>query len=185
MSDAPAVPLMTADQLAHLPDDGNRYELVEGRLMRMPPASFLSSVIAATILRIMGNFVLEHQLGICAGADGGVRLRPDPDTVRAPDVTFVRAERLPAGRLQAGYWEGAPDLAVEVLSPSDRYPEVQRKVQEYLDAGTRLVWVVDPESRTATVFHPDGRSVFLGADGVLDGEDVLPGFRLALEGVWV
>jgi Uma2 family endonuclease len=180
MTDATGTTPMTADQLAHLPDDGNRYELVEGRLIRMPPASFLSSVVAATILRIIGNFVVERGLGLCAGADGGVRLKPNPDTVRAPDVSFVRAERIPAGGLTAGYWPGAPDLAVEVLSPSDRYPEVQRKVQEYLDAGTRLVWVVDPESRTATVFHADGRSTFLAAEDVLDGEDVLPGFRLPL-----
>ena len=128
---------------------------------------------------------MEHRLGVCAGADGGVRLKPDPDTVRAPDVSFVRAERIPSGGLAAGYWPGAPDLAVEVLSPSDRYPEVQRKVQEYLDAGTWLVWVVDPESRTATVFHPGGRSIFLDCDGVLDGGAVLPGFKLALNEVWV
>lgn len=184
MSDAPAASLMTADKLARLPDDGNRYELVEGRLLQMPPASFLSSVVAATILRIVSNFVVQHRLGVCAGADGGVRLRSEPDTVRAPDVSFVRAERIPAGGLVAGYWPGAPDLAVEVLSPSDRYPEVQRKVQEYLDAGTRLVWVVDPESRTATAFHPDGRSSFLSEDDALDGEDVLPGFRLPLSEVW-
>lgn len=185
MSDAPVASLMTADELARLPDDGNRYELVEGRLVRMPPASYLSSVVAALILRLVSNFVVQHKLGICAGADGGVRLKPEPDTVRAPDVSFVRAERIPVGGLVAGYWPGAPDLAVEVLSPSDRYPEVQRKVQEYLDAGTRLVWVIDPESRTATVFHPDGRSKFFGADDVLDGGDVLPGFRLPLSEVWV
>lgn len=185
MSDAPAARLVTAEELALLPDDGDRYELVEGRLIRMPPASFLSSVIAATILRILGTFVREHRLGICAGADGGVRLKPNPDTVRAPEVSFVRAERIPVSGLQSGYWPGAPDLAIDVLSQSDRYPEVQRKVQEYFDAGTWLVWVVDPESRTATVLHADVRSKFLGPEEVLDGEDVLSGFRLPLGEVWV
>jgi Uma2 family endonuclease len=183
MSNAPATQLLTADDLLALPDDGNRYELV-GKLICMPPASFRSSVVAATVLRIVGNFVAQHSLGLCGGADGGLRLFAQPDTVRAPDVSFVRAERIPPGPLEAGYFPGAPDLAVEVLSPSDRYPEVQRKVQEYLDAGTPLVWVLDPESRSATVTHADGRSTYLDSDGILDGEDVLPGFRVALADVW-
>jgi Uma2 family endonuclease len=185
MSDASAVSLMTAGELARLPDDGNRYELVEGCLIRMPPPSYRSGVVATNIAVPMAGFVKQHRLGLVSGADGGLLLRSDPDTVRAPDVSFVRADRIPAGGLVAGYWPGAPDLAVEVLSPSDRYPEVQRKVQEYLDAGTQLVWVVDPESRTATVFHADGRSSYLSAEDALDGEDVLPGFRLSLDEVWV
>jgi Uma2 family endonuclease len=138
-----------------------------------------------TIGALLWAFIRPRNLGICATADGGMRLAADPDTVRAPDVSFVRAERLPAGGLKAGYFAGAPDLAVEVLSPTDRFSDVQRKVRDYLAAGTRLVWVIDPEARTAIVYRPDGRVTFLDEDGVLDGEDVVPDFSLALADVWV
>jgi Uma2 family endonuclease len=184
MTDSPTAVMLTADDLLALPDDGNRYELVEGTLVCMPPASYRSGVVALNLGAAMTAYVRQHRLGICSGADGGVRLRAEPDTVRAPDVSFIRADRVPPGGLEAGYFAGAPDLAVEVLSPSDRYPEVQRKVQEYLDAGTPLVWVLDPESRSATVTRADGRSTYLGSDGVLDGEDILPGFRIGLTDVW-
>jgi Uma2 family endonuclease len=134
---------------------------------------------------LIGNFVAEHRLGVVGGADFGILLARGPDTVRAPDVVFYRADRLPAGGIPSTYWELAPDLAVEVLSPSDRRGKVLKKVGEYLDAGTHLVWVVDPRRRTAVVYRPEGEPTILGADGILDGEDVLPGFRLALAEVWV
>lgn len=184
MTKAPVAPLLTADDLLALPDDGSRYELVEGKLICMPPASYRSGVVALNLGSAITMYVRQHRLGICSGADGGVRLRAEPDTVRAPDISFIRTDRVPPEGLEAGYFPGAPDLAVEVLSPSDRYPEVQRKVQEYLDAGTPLVWVLDPESRSATVMRADGRSTYLGSDGLLDGEDILPGLRIALTDVW-
>jgi Uma2 family endonuclease len=185
MSDTPTDTLLTADDLLRLPDDGYQYELVEGRLIRMSPASYKSSLVGGNVHAAMHHYVKQHRLGICAPADGAMRLATDPDTVRAPDISFVRAERVPPGPLPPGFWPVAPDLAVEVLSPSDRFSEVQRKVQDYLDAGTRLVWVLDPEARTATVYHPGGRSSFVDEHGTLDGEDVVPGFRLSLAEVWV
>jgi Uma2 family endonuclease len=184
MTNLPAERLLTADDLMRLPDDGYQYELEEGRLIRMPPAGPLASIIAFTIGRLVGNFVAQHRLGIVGGADFGMILARDPDTVRAPDVAFYRSERLPATGIPSTYWELAPDLAVEVLSPSDRRGKVLRKVSEYLDAGTPLVWVVDPQRRTAVVYRPEGEPTIVGADGVLDGEDVLPGFTLALADVW-
>jgi Uma2 family endonuclease len=185
MTNLPAERLLTADDLMRVPDDGYRYELEDGRLIRMPPAGPLASVVAATIITLINQFVRPHRLGVVGGADFGMISARDPDTVRAPDVAFYRADRLPADGIPATYWELAPDLAVEVLSPSDRRGKVLKKVGEYLDAGTRLVWVVDPRRHTAVVYRPEGEPTILGADGALEGEDVLPGFTLALADVWV
>ena len=176
--------LMTADQLLQMPDDGKLYELVEGVLIEVSPASSLSSAVAAIILVKLGGFVFLHKLGMVFGADHGMRLQTGPDTVRAPDVSFVRADRIPPGGLEEGFFPGAPDLAVEVLSPTDRMPNVLRKVRQYLDAGTRLVWVIDPRARAATVFHLDGRWIHVPEDGALDGGEVVPGFRLPLAQAW-
>jgi Uma2 family endonuclease len=174
---------LTIEDLLRLPDDGQFHELDEGRLVCMPPSAYIASQVAMLILVRLGAYVLEHGLGIFAGEGGGVVLRRNPDTVRAPDISFIRAERVvDTGR---GYFEGAPDLAVEVLSPSDRYSAVSRKVSQYLAAGTRLVWVVDPFNRTVAVYRPDREVIELPEEGILDGEDVVPGFRLALTEIWV
>lgn len=98
--------------------------------------------------------------------------------VRAPDVGFMRAERIPAEGIPPGFWPGAPDLTGEVLSPSDRFRDMMDKVQQYLDASTRRVWVADPEERTVRIFRANGTLA-------LSGEDVLPSFRLPLSEVWV
>jgi Uma2 family endonuclease len=183
MALAHGVELLTIEDLLRLPDDGQFHELDEGRLVCMPPAAFVSSQVALLLVIRLGSYVLQHGLGILAGADGGVVLGRNPDTVRAPDISFIRAERVvDTGR---GYFEGAPDLAVEVLSPSDRYSAVSRKVSQYLAAGTRLVWVVDPFNRTVAVYRPGREVIELPEDGTLDGEDVVPGFRLALTEIWV
>jgi Uma2 family endonuclease len=174
---------MTAEELLEMPDDGNFYELDEGRLIQMPPSAFRFSQVAYRLGSRIAVFVDQHGLGIYAGEQGGVRLRRNPDTVRAPDFSFVRRERaMDTGR---GYFPGAPDLVVEALSPSGRYTAVARKVAQYLAAGVRLVWVIDPEHRTAAVYRANGEVIELGEDGVLDGEDVLPGFTLPLSEIWV
>ena len=131
----------------------------------------------------LGDFVDGHGIGECGISEGGFKLASDPDVVRAPDVWFVRAERVPAGGFPSGIWEGFPDLAVEVLSPTDRPLAVAQKLQDYLDAGTRLVWVLDPDARAAAVYRPGHVPTFLNEDGILDGEDVLPGFALPLRDV--
>ena len=178
---ARAAGLMTAEELAALPDDGyHHYELVRGELVSMAPSVALPSVVSGTAAIVIGSYVLRHKLGIIGTAEGGFVLSTEPDTVRAPDVWFVRTERVPAGRIPQTFWPGAPDLAVEVLSPSDRFADVLQKAQDYLDAGTRLVWVIDPVGRSAAVFLPEGRPLLLGEDGVLDGGDVLPGFSVSL-----
>jgi len=176
--------LMTADELMRLPDDGNRYELAEGVLIAMAPAAFRSGRLAGRIYRSIDAFVEDHGLGACGVPDTGFKLFSNPDTVRQPDVWFVRRERLPSPDEETRYFEGAPDLAVEVLSPSDRFNEVMLKVRDYLRAGTRLVWVFDPGPRTVGVFRADGSYTLVGADGTLHGEDVLPGFSLPLATIW-
>jgi Uma2 family endonuclease len=183
---APNDRLWTADELLALPDDGyHRYELVRGRLVCMAPAASKSAIVGGRIAARLGSYVDAHHLGVYGNADWGYRLASDPDVVRAPDVGFVRAEHVPAEGIPPGFWPGAPDLAVEVLSPSDRFAAVIAKVQDYLAAGTRLVWALDPEARTAVVFRPGVPALVLDEGGVLDGGEVVPGFTLRLADVWV
>jgi Uma2 family endonuclease len=168
---------MTAEELLRLPDDGKRYELVAGELHAMPPAGGEHGFIGGRASRRIGRFLDEHpDVGgeICT-SDTGFRLARNPDTVRAPDAAYVSAERLPMA-LVRGYPEMAPDLVVEVVSPSDTASEVQAKVGEWLRAGSRLVWVLYPATRTAMTYQPDGAARVLHADDTLTGEPVLPGF---------
>jgi Uma2 family endonuclease len=177
---APTEPLgMTAEELFELPDDGMRHELVEGELRTMAPAGFDHGRVALHIGARIFDHVDQHGLGVAYAAETGFILRRGPDTVRAPDAAFVAADRVPR-RGSRGFAELAPDLVVEVVSPSDRASEVAEKAAMWLDAGVRLVWVVDPQARLAAVHHPGGLVTVLREDGVLDGEDVLPGFRLPL-----
>jgi Uma2 family endonuclease len=172
--------MMTADELLTMPDDGNRYELVRGELIQMSPSAIPPGVVASSAVLEIGGFIKPNRLGVCGTADSGFRLSTDPDTVRAPDFWFVRAERVPAEGLPEGYWPGAPDLAVEVLSPSDRFVDVMRKLQKYLAAGTQLVWVIDPKGRSAAAFDSERPPLLLGEDDVLDGGAILAGFSIRL-----
>lgn len=171
---------MTAEELLTMPDDGQRHELVKGRLVSMSPAGNEHSTVGSIVAHYLWTYVLEHDLGIVTGADGGFIIERDPDTVYAPDAAFVRAERLPPKDERRGYLELVPDLVVEVFSPSDRAREVAIKVRRYLEAGAQLVWVVFPATRTVEVHRPDGSRTTVGADDELDGEDVLPGFLLPI-----
>jgi Uma2 family endonuclease len=170
--------LMTADELMALPDDGWQYELIEGVLHRMSPAGTEASAIAIRIGGRLDAFAFERRLGKVTGADGGYFFDRDPDTVRALDVAFVRTDRLPPADQQRGYSPVVPDLAVEVVSPGDSAREVAEKVAFYLAHGVPLVWVVRPRPRTVTVHPAGGEPRVLGEGDVLDGGDVLPGFRL-------
>jgi Uma2 family endonuclease len=179
MSATAAQPVrMTAEELFELPDDHMRHELVEGELRAMSPAGFDHGRLALRIGARILDHVEGHGLGAVLAAETGFVLGRNPDTVRAPDVAFVAADRVPGGA--RGFPELAPDLVVEVVSPFDRASEVAAKAAMWLDAGVRLVWVVDPQARLAAVHHPGGLVTVLREDGALDGEDVLPGFRLPL-----
>ena len=172
--------LMTAEDLWLMGADGWRHELIRGELIQMPPASHLHSILAGWIVTVLNMHVRPRQLGHVSGADGGYILSRNPDVVVAPDAAFVRADRLPPQDDMPTYPELAPDLAVEVVSPSDRMNDVSDKVMLYLDAGTRLVWVVQPRFKTVTVHYPDRTTRTVTIDDKLHGGDVLPGFTLAV-----
>jgi Uma2 family endonuclease len=189
MATAPAihpVQLLTADDLWSLPDppgDG-RYELVRGVLVEVSPSSTRSNEVSGEMIRRVGNHVREHGLGRFGGSEGGFTLQRSPDTVRAPDVWFVRAERAPSGRMPDGFFDGVPDLAVEVLSPSDCQGDIWRRIADYVDAGTPLIWVLDPKTESAIALPRDEMPLIIPADGALDGGDILPGFVLPLRDIF-
>jgi Uma2 family endonuclease len=171
-------PLITADFLLRTPDLG-RSELVCGELIQMTPAGSEHGSIMVRITLPLGNFVTRAGLGEVFGAETGFHIAHDPDTVRAPDVAFVAADRLPSP-LPKGFFPGPPDLAVEVVSPEDRDSQVQAKVQNWLDAGCRVVWLVDPRRRTVQVSQSRSEARVLGLSDTLYGEPLLPGFSLAV-----
>jgi Uma2 family endonuclease len=168
--------LMTADELLAMPRDDFRYELVKGELIRRSPTGGEHGTIAAILTVIVGHFVIERKLGLVFGAETGFKIAFDPDTVRAPDFAFVSRERIPESGIPKGYWIGAPDLAVEVVSPGDIYGEVEDKVLEWLDAGARMVIVVNPRRRTSAAYRSRSDVKILTENEELNGEDVLPGF---------
>ena len=168
--------ITTAEELLRTPGLG-RCELVRGELIMMTPAGFEHGRIVSRIGARLEDFVEEQRLGIVTGAETGFQIGRDPDTVRAPDVGFVRAERVPAGPIR-GFFPGAPDLAVEVLSPDDRAGEVLGKVQDWLAAGCRAVWVVDPARQTVSAYRSRDPMVVWGVSDELSGGDILPGFKV-------
>ena len=172
--------LMTAEELLQLPDTGQRYELVRGELHTMSPASHQHGRIAGKIIVWLGTYVQAHQLGEVYAAETGFVLAHDPDTVRAPDVAFVRRERVEAAMTDEGYFPGAPDLAIEVISPDDRYTEVEEKVTDWLDAGSQMMIVLNPRQRRrmGKIYRSATLVTTLTIDDTLDGEDVVPGWTL-------
>jgi Uma2 family endonuclease len=154
-----------------------RCELVRGELIMMSPAGASHGRIVLNLSTPLDMFVRQHSLGMVFAAETGFRIGQNPDTVRAPDVAFVSAERS-GGELAPGFFPGPPDLAVEVLSPEDRAGEVLAKVQDWLAAGCRAVWVVDPRTQTVTVYRGPHDIAVLGRTETLDGGGLLPGFSL-------
>jgi len=170
---------LTAEQLWQMPEvPGMRFELVDGELVEMPGAGVLHSIIAALVYRLIFAYAEERNLGIAFPDGLGYILHRRPDIVRIPDVSFVSNAHIPDGELPKGFWESAPDLAVEVVSPNDMAEDVHDKVHEYLEMGTRLVWVLWPKSRTVSVHTADEVSREFGLKDELDGGEVLPGFRV-------
>ncbi len=154
------------------------WELIDGEPIEMAPSAGLSSMIASRISGELYIYLREHPIGHAFSADAGFILFPDHATVRSPDAAFIRSSRLP--EVPAAYVPMPPDLAVEVLSPTDRLVDALSKATMYLQAGVTLVWLIDPTKRTATVFRQDAGPFTIGEDGVLNGADVLPGFTLPL-----
>ena len=183
MSDPPTVAgVLTAEELLylHLPD--KQTELVRGKLIVREPPGYRHGVVASKIARLIANHAHDHGLGIVVAAETGFKLSSNPDTVRAADAAFLSHDRAP-DPAPLGYPALAPDLVVEVLSPGDRAGEVQSKVSDWLNAGSRLVWILDPGRRRAIIYRADGSVDLPGEHDALDGEDVLPGFTCPLADV--
>ncbi len=172
--------LMTADELLVMPDDGFHYELVRGELKRMSPAGDEHGSVTMALASPLYQYVKLHQLGKVYAAETGFKLESNPDTVRAPDIAFVSMERVQAAGRVEGYRSGAPDLAVEVLSPGNTKREMAEKVEDYFAAGARLVWIVNPKLKTVTVYRSPIDSVTLTQEDTLDGGEVVPGFQIAV-----
>ncbi|PYQ31010.1 MAG: Uma2 family endonuclease [Acidobacteria bacterium] len=168
---------MTADEMLAMPDDGaHRYELVRGELITMSPAGWDHGNITDLIATHLSNHVRRNRLGKTPSSSTGYVLSRNPDTVREPDASFVRAERV----IRSGkYFPGGPDLAVEVISPNDTWSEVDEKVREYLTAGTQMVIVINPRNQSATVYTP-ASTTRLTINDTLSGGDVVPGWSLPL-----
>jgi Uma2 family endonuclease len=176
--DVTADKLITAEEFLNLPEppDGSRQELVRGLVITMSSPGLEHGECQLGVASLIRDHVKRNGLGR-ATVESGVRTERNPDTVRGPDVSFWGVERLPLGQRIVGYPEVPPDLSVEIVSPSIRRRELQQKIQEYLFAGVRMVWIIDPEDRTVEIYRNPEEGRVLIESATLDGEDVLPGFR--------
>jgi Uma2 family endonuclease len=180
MSSATTTKRMTVEEFCdwvHQPENADKwFELVRGEVIELPPPQKPHGVVAINVGRLLSNFTIQRNKGYVTCNDAGVLLERDPDTVRGPDVAvYEDAESFE--EIHPKYGEVPPRLAVEVLSPSDRADRIQRKITDYLRNGVELVWVVDTEEKTVTVYRADNGPRVLQEQDEITGEDVLPGFR--------
>jgi Uma2 family endonuclease len=166
--------LISAEELFQMPNPG-RCELVRGELIMVSPAGSKHGWIIGNLTILLGHFIKLNKLGGIMGAETGFIISRNPDSVRAPDVAFVSADRLPE-MIPEGFFNGPPDLAVEVLSPSDRASEVQEKIRDWLEAGCRAVWIVDPKTKSVTIYKGAQDIVVLASGDTLTDPQNLPGF---------
>ena len=174
--------LMTVEEFAALPEDGQMHELVEGELLTMPPPQFLHTDIVALIQESLILFLRKTGAGRVF-SEAGFLLSESPPTVRQPDLSVLTAERL-AARPSAGYYRGAPDVAIEVLSPSDSADDLHLKIRQYLAAGARAVIVVSPRAREVWVYRADGSSQSFHGGQSVELPDVLPGWSAPLSDIF-
>jgi Uma2 family endonuclease len=175
---------MTAQQLAQLPDDGQRYELVQGELTVMTPAGARHGRIVNALTFLLTQHVRQHKLGTVYAAETGFKLHESPDTVRAADAAFVEHARIPPDGEPEGYWAIAPDLVVEVVYPSDAAPEVHEKAIDWLRAGCQLVWIVYPKAQTVAQYRSLQDVQILTSEETLDGGQILPGFSCPVRDIF-
>jgi Uma2 family endonuclease len=169
--------IWTDEAFMALPDDGSRYEIVNGVLVNMGNSGIEHGYIASILNILVGGYVLSHKLGIIC--DSSTAFKMKAGNKRAPDLSFVSKMRLKGvKRLPKGFFEGAPDLAVEVISPSNTFEELHDKIVEYFENGCRLVWVINPDEQSVLVYYHPQPDRLLKITDVLDGEQVIPGFTL-------
>ncbi|MDP9368709.1 MAG: Uma2 family endonuclease [Chloroflexota bacterium] len=176
--------LTTIADLERLAPEGDRWELIRGELRRVATAGGRHGEIAFEFGRRIGNHVVEGRLGRLYSSDTGFVLARDPDVVLMPDVAFVQADRLPGAAEREGIMPLAPDLVVEVVSPTERAADIEEKVSLYLAGGVSLIWVAEPRRRAVTVHCPGVSALVVGEGEAFDGGDLLPGFRLPVEEVF-
>jgi len=169
---------MTADELLRMPSGNSRHELINGGLRTMSPAGHQHGKITQRLAWRLAQYVESRTLGVVYAAGTGFWLSSNPDTVRAPDVAFIRCERVEAAGNVAGFWPGAPDLAVEVISPNETYTEVEEKSLAWLEAGTLAVLVVNPQKQTVTVTRSLRDIKILTAKVILELSDIVPGWSM-------
>ena len=167
--------LITADELLMMPDDGKRHELIRGVLSEKVAPGYPHGIVVSRTSAALSIYSDENDYGTVIAGDPGHRLERNPDTVRAPDVAWIAPGRVPEGIV--GYPNFAPDLAVEVKSPSNSYAALEDKALMWLSYGSREVWIADPDRTTLTRHRPGVPPVTLGEDDILDGGDLLPGFN--------
>ena len=167
-----------------MPDDGFRYELIRGELRKMPYRGFLEGHVSASITALLGTHVKANRLGTVYAGGTGFLLESAPDHVLAPAMAFVRRARAESVVDRDGYFPGAPDIAVEVISPSDSYTEVEEKVADWLNAGTLAVLVVDPRRRTIKVHRSPAEAVVLTEADVLAVEEIVPGWQMRVRDIF-
>ncbi len=172
-----ATATMTAEELLRDPEREGRFELVRGELQERPVPDYRHGRVGVTTTIVVGGFVRQHELGDLL-QDGGFVFERDPDTVFLPDLSFVRADRVPPLDQQQGYPELVPDFVIEILSPSNTVLETAERVRIYLATGVWLVWLLNPRQRSVSVHTPDHVARTLFEDDLLDGGDVLPGFSV-------
>jgi Uma2 family endonuclease len=175
---------MTSEELLRLPDDGKRRELVQGELREMAPAGGRHGDVAGALHVLLGHYVREQRLGKVPAAETGFLVGRNPDTVRAPDVCFIARDRVPPTGSPRGYWDLAPDLVAEVVSPNDTAAEVQSKVQMWLETGVRLVWVVYPDTRSVMAYESLKEISTFTTGDTLSGDNVVPGFECSVSEIF-
>ena len=173
--------LMTAEELLKLPSGQYRYELINGELITMSPAGHDHGRISVRLSSPLAQFVWDNELGEVFSSDTGFQLTSDPDTVLAPDISFVSKERVQKVGRSHGYWPGGPDLAIEVLSPEQGATYIKKRVAQWLSFNTKEVWIIDPRRSTVTVHNAHGIVVTLTIDKFLDGREIVPGFRFPVK----
>ena len=174
--------LMTAEELFWLPDDGLRHELIKGELLTMSPPGEEHGVVTMNLSIPLGQFVKAHNLGVMYAAETGFKLESDPDTVMAPDIAFIRRDRV--GIVSKSYRSGAPDLVVEVLSPGERKTKVEQKTSRWLSLGALAVWLVSPQTGTVDVRFADGERRLFTEEDELIGDPVVPGFCIRVSEIF-
>jgi Uma2 family endonuclease len=175
---------MTAEEFMNLPDDDLRHELINGEVITMPLPKFPHSRAAMRLGVPLLKFVSDHDLGEFFISEVGFQLTWNPDTVLGPDLAFISKERLKEVGEVEGYWQGPPDLAVEVRSPGDRRGKVNKKISQWLGFGTKQVWIVEPKHSTVTVYRSETDTTMFSGSDFLEAEDLFPGFRLSLDRIF-